>query len=117
MWSAVRARLVVASALALLLGAVADGLSADSNVAATPDCCWRAHNPMVGLDLGVVWALADEIVESLPDHATKHLSHLAWTTGTGAVGVSVGYAPWEPVSNQSRFPVSGRHERRKAGQS
>ena len=81
--------------LALLLASFTGNLSAESTAPVSDGCCGRVPALSVGLDVGVVWARTDEIVESLPGRASAYLSHLAWTARPGAVGVSASFRSWD----------------------
>lgn len=83
--------------LALLLTSFTGSLSAESTAPASDGCCGRVPGVAVGLDVGVVWARTDEIVESLPGRPSAYLSHLAWTARPGAAGVSVSFRPWDAL--------------------
>ncbi|MDD9989993.1 MAG: omptin family outer membrane protease [Spirochaetaceae bacterium] len=43
------------------------------------------------MELGVVWAKTEEIVEARPAHAAEHLSRLTWEAPAGLAGIHLSY--------------------------
>lgn len=77
---------------------------ADASGPVSDRCCERHPGDLiVGLGAGLLWARAEEIVESLPAYAAEHLSHLTWSARTQVVDVSVSYRPWEALRLYGRL--------------